>query len=162
MSDESLNNRSDEVLNGQVALVTGGGTGIGLGCAEALVADGASVVLAARDLRRLEAAAEDLRSRHDGAEISTIACDVTDESSVEDACGHAAAQGPLRIVVANAGYGSAAPLHLTSLDEWNGVIGTNLTGAFLTMKHSVGYLVANGGDRSLRFHRSQLSRPTGS
>jgi NAD(P)-dependent dehydrogenase (short-subunit alcohol dehydrogenase family) len=47
--------------------------------------------------------------------------------------------------VANAGFGSAAPFHLTTLDDWNAVIGTNLTGAFLTLKHAVIGLAANGG-----------------
>lgn len=49
------------------------------------------------------------------------------------------------MTVANAGYGAAAPFHLTTLEEWSGVLGTNLTGAFLTMKHSVPHLVRNGG-----------------
>ncbi len=74
-----------------------------------------------------------------------MACDVTDERSVEAACAAAAAAGPLRIVVANAGTGSAGPFHMTSLDDWNMVLGTNLTGAFLTMKHAVPHLAANGG-----------------
>lgn len=53
--------------------------------------------------------------------------------------------GGFSIVVANAGFGGASPFHRTSLDEWNSIIGTNLTGAFLTMKHAVPHLVANGG-----------------
>ncbi|MFT4659539.1 MAG: NAD(P)-dependent dehydrogenase (short-subunit alcohol dehydrogenase family) [Candidatus Aldehydirespiratoraceae bacterium] len=134
-----------DALNEQVALVTGGGSGIGLGCARALVADGATVVLAARNTDRLEAAAASLRGHNSSAEVVTVACDVTDEASVEAACTRAAELGNFSIVVANAGYGSAAPFHLTTLDDWNGVIGANLTGAFLTMKHSVGHLVANGG-----------------
>jgi NAD(P)-dependent dehydrogenase (short-subunit alcohol dehydrogenase family) len=136
---------SEAVLSGQIALVTGGGTGIGLGCAEALLADGASVVLAARNVDRLGSVADELRDRYADQLVATVACDVTDEESVDTACAFAASRGPLKIVVANAGYGSAAPFHLTSLDEWNGVIATNLTGAFLTMKHSVGHLVRNGG-----------------
>jgi NAD(P)-dependent dehydrogenase (short-subunit alcohol dehydrogenase family) len=48
-------------------------------------------------------------------------------------------------VVANAGYGTGGPIHLTQLADWNGVIGTNLTGAFLTIKHAVPHLAANGG-----------------
>jgi NAD(P)-dependent dehydrogenase (short-subunit alcohol dehydrogenase family) len=80
-----------------------------------------------------------------GALIDTVACDVTDEASVEAACAAAAAAGPLRIVVANAGTGSAGPFHLTSLDDWNAVLGTNLTGTFLTLKHAVPHLAANGG-----------------
>lgn len=137
---------SSSPLDGRVALVTGGGTGIGLGCAEALLADGASVVLAARNVERLDGAAADLRARHGDDRITTIGCDVTDEDSVAAACAHAdGVEGDFTIVVANAGYGSASPFHLTSLEEWNGVIGTNLTGAFLTMKHAVGPMVANGG-----------------
>jgi NAD(P)-dependent dehydrogenase (short-subunit alcohol dehydrogenase family) len=49
------------------------------------------------------------------------------------------------MVVANAGYGGGGPIHLTSLDDWNGILGTNLTGAFLTIKHSVSHLAAHGG-----------------
>ena len=142
MPDSSRNPRP---LADHFALVTGGGSGIGLACARALLADGAGVVLAARNADRLTAAADDLRVDHPGATVLTVACDVTDEASVEAACAVAAAAGPLRIVVANAGTGSAGPFHSTTLDDWNAVLGTNLTGAFLTMKHAVGHLAANGG-----------------
>lgn len=127
------------------ALITGGGSGIGLACAKALIADGAAVVLAARNVERLAASADELRTEFAGAHVTTVACDVTDEASVEAACAEAASFGPLRIVVANAGTGSAGPFHLTTLDDWNSVLTTNLTGAFLTMKHTVPHLAANGG-----------------
>ncbi len=133
------------VLDDHVALVTGGGSGIGLGCAAALIADGASVVLAARDLDRLDTAAADLRDRHAGAEVSTVACDVTNEASVADAVRVASEHGPLKIVVVNAGFGSAAPFHSTTLDDWSSVLATNLTGAFLTMREAVAPMVAAGG-----------------
>lgn len=132
-------------LAGHVALVTGGGTGIGLACAGALLADGAAVVLAARDLGRLDTAAADLRERYADSEVMTVACDVTDESSVASAVQAATDLGPLKIVVANAGFGSAAPLHRTTLDDWNSVLATNLTGAFLTMRASIEPMVAAGG-----------------
>ncbi len=130
-------------LTGQVALVTGGGSGIGLGCARALLDDGATVVLAARNHDRLAEAAASL----DGAAgtVHVVACDVTDEASSTAAADGAAQLGPLSIVVANAGYGSAAPFERTTLDDWNGVIGTNLTGAFLTMRAAVPHLRAAGG-----------------
>ncbi len=133
-------------LVGRVALITGGGSGIGLGCARELVRDGAHVVLAARNVSRLDAAAAELRSiAAGGASVTTVACDVTNEDSVRAACDVANAVGQFTMVVANAGYGTGGPIHLTSLDDWNGVLGTNLTGAFLTIKHSVGHLSANGG-----------------
>ena len=132
-------------LADHTALITGGGSGIGLACAKSLVADGAAVVLAARNAERLAASADDLRAEFPGARVAAVACDVTDETSVEAACAEAAAFGPLRIVVANAGTGSAGPFHLTTLDDWNSVMSTNLTGAFLTMKHTVPHLAANGG-----------------
>lgn len=133
-------------LAGRVALITGGGSGIGLGCARELVNAGASVVLAARNTDRLAAAAAELRSTAlSGAEVHTVACDVTDEESVREACARCSQVGRFTLVVANAGYGTGGPIHLTSVDDWNGVIGTNLTGAFLTIKHAVPYLAANGG-----------------
>lgn len=133
-------------LAGRVALITGGGSGIGLGCARELVAAGATVVLAARNTDRLVSAADELRKvAAPGAEVLTVACDVTNEDSVSAACARTAEAGTFTLVVANAGFGSGGPIHLTQLDEWNGVIGTNLTGAFLTIKHAVPYLSANGG-----------------
>jgi NAD(P)-dependent dehydrogenase (short-subunit alcohol dehydrogenase family) len=143
MSNDSSG--SPAALAGQLALITGGGSGIGLACARALVADGADVMLAARDVDRLTSSADALRSEFPDVTVATVGCDVTEEASVEAACAAAAAAGSLRIVVANAGTGSAGPFHLTTLDDWNSVLGTNLTGAFLTMKHSVGHLAANGG-----------------
>jgi NAD(P)-dependent dehydrogenase (short-subunit alcohol dehydrogenase family) len=128
-----------------MAMITGGGSGIGLACAEALLADGADVTLAARNAERLTAAADALRGEFADSTVVTLSCDVTEEDSVAAACAAAAAAGPLRIVVANAGTGSAGPFHLTTLDDWNSVLSTNLTGAFLTMKHAVPHLAANGG-----------------
>jgi NAD(P)-dependent dehydrogenase (short-subunit alcohol dehydrogenase family) len=125
-----MNDNDERPLSGQSALVTGGGSGIGLGIARHLVRDGAESVLA------------------EGAEpgfVHTVVCDVTDEAAVVEACAVAAGVGRFTMCVANAGFGSAAPFHLTTLDDWNAVIGTNLTGAFLTLKHAVIGLAANGG-----------------
>lgn len=129
-------------LAGNVALVTGGGSGIGLGCARELVRDGATVVLAARNVERLQSAATELRGL---GEVHTAACDVTNEDSVQAACAAAQEVGPLTMVVANAGFGTGGPIHLTNLDDWNAIMATNLTGAFLTIKHAVPHLAANGG-----------------
>ena len=128
-------------LDGEVALVTGGGSGIGLACATHLARDGATVVLAGRNADKLAAAAAGLADL--GAAVHTVVCDVTDEAAVAHACAVAAGVGRFTMVVANAGTGSAAPLHLTSLDDWNAVMNTNVTGAFLTIKHAADHLARN-------------------
>jgi NAD(P)-dependent dehydrogenase (short-subunit alcohol dehydrogenase family) len=133
------------VLAGTSALITGGGSGIGLGVARHLARDGAAVVLAGRTQARLDAGAAAIADAHPGAVVRTIVCDVTDVDQVEAACAVADETGRFTMCIANAGFGSASPFHLTSLDEWNSVLGTNLTGAFITMQRSVGRLVANGG-----------------
>lgn len=132
-------------LEGQSALVTGGGSGIGLGIARHLARDGAAVVLMGRSADRLAAGADALRSDVSGAHVVVHEGDVTDEDACAEACDLAAGAGRFTMCVANAGRGAAAPFHLTTLDEWSSVIGTNLTGAFLTIKHAVPHLVANGG-----------------
>jgi NAD(P)-dependent dehydrogenase (short-subunit alcohol dehydrogenase family) len=133
---------TSRTLDGQVALVTGGGSGIGLACATHLARDGAVVVLAGRNADKLASAAAGLREG--GAAVHTVVCDVTDEAAVQAACAVAAGVGRFTMVVANAGTGSAAPLHLTSLDDWNAVMNTNVTGAFLTVKHAADHLARSG------------------
>jgi NAD(P)-dependent dehydrogenase (short-subunit alcohol dehydrogenase family) len=136
---------SNDTLAGQSALITGGGSGIGLGVARHLARDGAAVVLAGRSPERLEAGRAAIIADVPGASVHVQICDVTDEGAVAAACALAGEVGRFTMCVANAGFGSASPFHLTSLDDWNSVLGTNLTGAFLTMKHAVPHLVANGG-----------------
>lgn len=141
-----MSEQRNAVLAGHSALVTGGGSGIGLGIARRLLHDGATVVLAGRSADRLAAGVAALIETGAAAEqVHTVVCDVTDEAQVAAACAATAAVGRFTMCVANAGFGSAAPFHLTTLEEWNSVLGTNLTGAFLTMKHAVGHLIGNGG-----------------
>lgn len=134
-------------LSGQAALVTGGGSGIGLACATALLRDGASVTLAGRTEARLEAAVDGLRSlAPDGAQVSHAVCDVADETQVADAIEKAAeATGGLQLCVAAAGSGTLAPVVAMSAEQWNDIIGINLTGAFFTLKHAAAAMVRAGG-----------------
>lgn len=131
---------SEAPLVGQVALVTGGGSGIGLACARALHAHGATVVLTGRRVDVLNAAVERL-----GERCVAVPGDVTDEDHLRAAVGIAGSQGRFTMAVANAGFGSAAPLFQTTLDQWQSVLSTNLTGAFLTIKHAGAAIVAAGG-----------------
>lgn len=134
-------------LAGQAALVTGGGSGIGLECARLLVRDGASVTICGRSAERLEAGRAVLaEAAGGGATIQTIACEVADEDQVIAAVRHAAEpEGGLHLVVASAGTGGLGPLLTTPLDEWNRILATNLTGTFLTFRHAGAEVARSGG-----------------
>lgn len=135
------------VLRGQAALVTGGGSGIGLACAAALLRDGASVTIAGRTESKLEAAAEELRGQApEGTTVGHVACDVADEDQVAAAVAAATEPtGSLELCVAAAGSGTLAPVVAMSGEQWNEIIGINLTGAFFTLKHAAAAMVKAGG-----------------
>jgi NAD(P)-dependent dehydrogenase (short-subunit alcohol dehydrogenase family) len=133
-------------LAGKSALVTGGGSGIGLACARYLLRDGATVTIAGRSDDKLRQAAAALEPDiAPGAAVRTVVCDVTDESAVEAAVQTAAAAGRLDIAVANAGGGAAGPIVGMSLDEWRYTLDVNLTGTFLTVKHAGRAMTGAGG-----------------
>lgn len=113
-------------LAGQVALVTGGGTGLGFACARAIHADGATVILTGRRAPVLDTAVAALGERAIG-----IVADVTIEHDMRACVFQAQELGRLTMSVANAGFGSAAPLLQTSLDQWQSGLHTNLTGHHL-------------------------------
>ncbi len=132
-------------LDGRTALVTGGGSGIGLACARHLLRDGATVTIAGRSADKLRDAAEALmREAPAGAEVRTVACDVTDEAAVEAAVRTASGPDGLAIAVANAGGGAAGSVLTTSVEEWRFAVDVNLTGSFLTIKQA-GRAMARGG-----------------
>jgi 7-alpha-hydroxysteroid dehydrogenase len=128
-------------LEGTTALVTGGGTGIGLACAAALVADGATVTICGRTEETLQRAVDTL-----GAAASYVVTDVTDEDSVRALVDHAAASGRLDTVVANAGGGGMpAPTHVQELAEFTRVLNLNVLGTWLVAKHALPHLVRSSG-----------------
>ena len=79
--------------------------------------------------------------------VAAVPCDVADEAQVAAAVAAAVGHGPagLDLVVAAAGRGGLGPIITTSLEEWDGIIGTNLTGTFLTFKHAGAALARSGG-----------------
>jgi len=138
--------RATLALEGKSALVTGGGSGIGLACARYLLRDGATVTIAGRSEEKLRQAAATLEPDiASGTAVRTVACDVTDESAVEAAVQTAATAGRLDIAVANAGGGAAGPIVGMSLDEWRYTLDVNLSGTFLTVKHASRAMTAAGG-----------------
>ena len=117
-------------LNGKHALVTGGGTGIGLAIARALAAGGAQVTITGRRQEVLDEVA--------GPGMTGLAMDVRDEGDVVAKIEAAvAARGPVQICVANAGIAEGRALHKTSLEMWRNIMATNLDGAFLTIRESL-------------------------
>ena len=120
-------------LAGAHALVTGAGSGIGRAIAEALGAAGAAVSLAGRRIAPLEALATALpRAR-------AITADVTRETDcVAMVAAARSAFGPIDIVVANAGAAESAPIGRMDLAHWQRMIDVNLTGAFCTVRASLG------------------------
>lgn len=118
-------------LAGRHALITGGGTGIGAATAEQLHAAGAKVSLLGRRVEPLR----DVAVRVGGA---AIRCDVTDQESIRTAFGEArAANGPIELLVVNAGIAESAPFHKMGRDSWDRIIAVNLTGAFDTVRHAL-------------------------
>lgn len=135
-------------LAGRVALVTGGGSGIGLASAAALARDGASVVVCGRTASRLEDAAEQLSAQAaSGAEVHHVVCDVTDEDAVTGAVAMAVeVLGGIDVVVASAGGSEwMGPVVVTPLDAWRRTIDLNVTGTFLPLKHAAPVMATRGG-----------------
>ncbi|WP_238365791.1 SDR family NAD(P)-dependent oxidoreductase [Mesobacterium pallidum] len=118
------------MLTGKHAIVTGGGTGIGLAIARELARAGAQVTITGRRLEVLEEVAEE--------NMHPMVMDVTNEDEVVRVTAEAvAARGPIQICVANAGIAEGRALHKTEMEFWRKVMATNLDGVFLTLRESM-------------------------
>ena len=130
-------------LSGQVAVVTGGNGGIGLGFAEGVAMAGADVAVWARDAGKSAEAVRAIEAH--GVRAVAVACDVADEESVAAATAETvAALGRIDICVANAGTTGGGRLEDLSLAEWRRVMAVNLDGAFLTMRDCARRMIEQG------------------
>jgi len=128
-------------LQGRHALVTGGGTGIGAAAAAHLHAAGARITVTGRRLEPLQAVA----GRVGG---TAVQCDVTDRDRIAAAFDEArAANGPIELLIVNAGIAESAPFHKMTRDSWDRIIGTNLTAAFDCTQAAIGDLLKSDNGR---------------
>ena len=135
-------------LAGKTALVTGASRGLGRAVAIALAEGGASVALVARDREKLEETAQAVRALDAAAEVFTA--DLTSEAEVETLAADVAARcGALQILVNNAGINIRKPVEEFTLTEWNHIVNTNLTSAFLMCRALVPAMKRNGWGRIL-------------
>lgn len=129
-------------IENKVAYITGGTKGIGFGIAKALLQNGVKVAISGRDIDAVEKAKDELGNRNVLALQSDVRNFDDEMKAVEKII---ATYGKLDIVIANAGLGKFAPVDEISLEEWNVMIDTNLTGAFHTLKATVEQLKQNKG-----------------
>jgi 3-oxoacyl-[acyl-carrier protein] reductase len=119
-------------MSSRTAFVTGASRGIGRACALSLAAAGHKVILAARDLQKLEDVASEIRGAGGGAEVVQI--DMASAESIQQAFARAKEYGTVTILVNNAGITRDGLAMRMKREDWEAVIQTNLTGSFLAIQ----------------------------
>ena len=128
-------------VDGKIALVTGGGSGIGRATAQALAGEGARVVVTDID----EAGGRETAASIGDAAVFRLH-DVTDEASWQAVIGETVAEfGGLHVLVNNAGIGITRPIVETTLEEWRKQQSVNVEGVFLGVKHAIPAIRDSGG-----------------
>jgi NAD(P)-dependent dehydrogenase (short-subunit alcohol dehydrogenase family) len=134
-------------LQGKIAIITGGGAGIGRTMALRFIQEGAGVVLAGPTEEKIKAVEKEIRDA-DGRALATLT-DVADEGSVEKMVSATLNEfGRIDILINNAGIaGPTALVPNVSLEQWNHTLAVNLTGAFLCAKHALPHMIQRGNGR---------------
>jgi NAD(P)-dependent dehydrogenase (short-subunit alcohol dehydrogenase family) len=129
----------------KIALITGGGRGIGAAIARRLAGLGATTIICGRTLPRLEETAEQIRSG--GGQCEAMACNVADWNSVAALADRVQKTfGRLDVLVNNAGIGSfGGPLHAMPTEKWDAIMDTNLRGVFYTIRAFAPTMISSGG-----------------
>ncbi|MGD8790620.1 MAG: glucose 1-dehydrogenase [Burkholderiales bacterium] len=133
-------------LSGKVAIVTGGNGGIGLGMARGLARAGAIVVIVGRNEEKSQAAVQELQDL--GSDAISVKADVAHEDAVAELFDKTISEcGRVDILVNNAGINIRKPVQQLALAEWNQVMETNLTSAFLCSRAAYPHMQAAGGGK---------------
>jgi NAD(P)-dependent dehydrogenase (short-subunit alcohol dehydrogenase family) len=132
-------------FEGRVALVTGGGSGIGEACVRRLAGLGASVLIVDRDREGAERVRDGVADAGGGAEV--FVAELTDPSACAGAVEYAVSRlGGLQIAVNNAGVsGSVTPLHEFDLDEYREIMSINVDTVFYCMRYEIAHMLRAGG-----------------
>ena len=128
-----VRNYYDDSLSNRIAFITGASRGIGRACAISLASAGHRVILAARNLDKLQDTAEAIRAT--GGQADPVEIDMTSPDSIKAAFAKAKEIGRIDILVNNAAITKDGLAMRMKAEDWNTVIQTNLTGAFLTIQH---------------------------
>jgi 3-oxoacyl-[acyl-carrier protein] reductase len=127
-----------ELLNGKRAIVTGASKGIGFEIARALLSEGANVVICSRDAKTVESAVRDLSKGAKARKVTGCAADVSSSDDVKRLFEFADEElGGLDILINNAGLAVFRATGELSVEEWNRVIGTNLSGSFYCSREAL-------------------------
>ena len=129
---------------GKLAVITGGGSGIGLAIARAFAASCYSVIITGRNAKRLQKTAEELSGTQ--GQVTGIACDVRDPAAVETLFQEISKRhSTIDVLINNAGVAHAlAPVDQLTVETWKEVIDTNLTGMFLVTRAALRLMRAGG------------------
>ena len=145
-------------LDGKVAIVTGGGSGIGKGIAKAFADEGCSVVIAARNSDRLDAAAAELSNG--GGTVISIPTDVTSEEQMISLFAKTMDQfGKLDVLVNNSGAFDGGPVEELTMEQWQKVIDVNVTGPFLGSREAFKIMKKQGGGRIINIGSIAAQKP---
>jgi glucose 1-dehydrogenase len=138
----------EKKLNGQVAIITGASSGIGAGVAKSLSASGATVIIN-YPVEPAKAAAEAVLAEiiASGGNGNTALCDVSKEDEVQKMFADTIQQhGTVDILINNAGLQKDSPFESMTLEQWNFVLGVNLTGQFLCAREAIREFLRRGVD----------------
>lgn len=145
-------------LEGRVAVITGGGRGIGKRIALAFAAESASVTIAARTEAELRATAKELERL--GGRVEAIPADISSEEDVERLFQRTVEVfGTVDVLVNNAGFGREGKLHELSVDDWDAVMATNLRGAFLCTRAAMRIMIPKQRGRIINIGSISAQRP---
>jgi gluconate 5-dehydrogenase len=146
-------------LRGKRALITGSSQGIGLALAKGLAEHGAAVILNGRNPSKIEVASADLAAA--GHKVSTAIFDVTSAEAVRTGIEAIEGEGPIDILINNAGMQFRTPLEDFPVDRWEQLLTTNISSVFYVGQAVARHMIARGRGKIINIAsvQSELARP---